>query len=96
MMREETASDRTALYRVYDSAGALLYIGISFKPLIRLADHRRTKHWFGDAAKVTFEYFANRAEAEMAEIQAVTTENPQHNIRFKDTVAAWQQERRAA
>jgi len=36
----------TALYRLYDAAGRLLYIGATFYPRTRMSQHRRTKSWW--------------------------------------------------
>ena len=69
----------TALYRMYDKGGLLLYVGISVNPPGRFAAHARGSHWFGSVANITVEWCPSRRDAEIAEITAIATENPQHN-----------------
>lgn len=72
---------RTALYRLYDGAGVLLYIGISTVPGRRYNEHRwsRDKTWRGDIASYTAEWLETREAAETAEIKAIRSEIPLHN-----------------
>lgn len=71
------------IYRLYDAAGDLLYIGITCRWLVdRLTAHRRTKSWWGDVAAVSIEpqrvpYW----EALNVERAAIKAERPRHNIR---------------
>lgn len=73
-------SDRTALYRHFDSTDALLYVGISLSAVHRLAQHKRSASWFKDIARVEVEWFSTRAEAIAAEREAICDEAPKHNI----------------
>lgn len=73
-------SQRTALYRHYDAAGALLYVGISLCAIGRLSQHRRGAEWFDQIARVDIEWFPSRDEAETAERAAIGLESPRHNI----------------
>jgi hypothetical protein len=70
---------RTALYRHFDADGRLLYVGISMRPFQRLYNHDRS-HWSQDIATVRIEWFYSRKEALQAELRAITTENPAHNL----------------
>jgi predicted GIY-YIG superfamily endonuclease len=72
---------RTALYRVYDAAGLLLYIGISSDPGKRVDSHRWAKHrtWRHDIARYTAEWLETREAAELAEVAAIRSELPLHN-----------------
>lgn len=72
-----------ALYRHYDKAGVLLYVGVSLNPVARLQQHRRAAHWFYQIARIEVEYFGDRDTAIDAESTAITTENPLHNIAGK-------------
>jgi hypothetical protein len=72
---------RTALYRHFDAAGQLLYVGISKSAIARLAQHS-DKPWLDDLATMKVEYFPTRGEAEAAEIAAIRTERPMHNRTF--------------
>lgn len=67
-----------ALYRHFDKAGALLYVGISAHPLKRQCQHQYAS-WFADISTITLEHFGNRAEAEAAERDVIRNEAPIHN-----------------
>lgn len=71
---------RTALYRHFDAAGALLYVGISLSAMQRLAAHKTTSHWFGKIARVDIEWHASRAASLRAEAAAIAGEAPLFNI----------------
>lgn len=75
----------TALYRLFDQDGALLYIGIAVDPEVRLRVHSREKTWWPQVAQRSIEWFASRPEAEAAEIQAITSESPTHNVSHSTT-----------
>jgi hypothetical protein len=70
---------RTELYRHYDDAGNLLYIGISLSTAHRLGQHRLTSKWSHRVATITIERFATRDEALAAELRAIQTESPLFN-----------------
>jgi predicted GIY-YIG superfamily endonuclease len=70
----------TTLYRYYDAAGALLYVGISKHAIQRLAQHEANKQWQAEIANVRIEHFPDRAAAHAAERAAINTENPAHNL----------------
>lgn len=70
---------RTALYRLYDTAGVLLYVGVSDKPLVRWAQHAAEKAWWPDVAKLTLTWHDTRELALDAELCAIRAERPRHN-----------------
>lgn len=70
----------TTLYRFYDPAGHLLYIGVAGNPGRRFEQHANEKPWWNDIAHSTLTHFATRTEALNAERNAITTERPQHNV----------------
>ncbi|MFE9003161.1 hypothetical protein ACFYOY_13610 [Streptomyces sp. NPDC007875] len=70
---------RTALYRLYDEAGALLYIGISHQPEVRFEQHSKLKEWWPCVARREVEWFADRPAAAKAEADAVRAEDPEFN-----------------
>lgn len=74
---------KTSLYRHFDSEGRLLYVGISYNAFYRLKQHESEKAWADDICSVTIEHFYSRYEAEQAEIQAIKTEGPLHNVTHK-------------
>lgn len=68
------------LYRLYDSAGDLLYIGISDRGPVRLTEHYRFKPWFDMVTRVEFERYPTRAMALQAEAGQIVALHPRHNI----------------
>jgi predicted GIY-YIG superfamily endonuclease len=70
----------TQLYRHFDQAGRLLYIGISVSVMNRLAQHRQDSNWFPLIATVAVVHFPSRREAEDAERNAIREERPIYNI----------------
>ncbi len=71
---------QTALYRHFDAAGRLLYVGISLSVLTRLSQHMAASSWADEIASMTVARFATRDEAHAAEREAIRTENPLHNL----------------
>lgn len=71
---------RTAVYRFFDAAGDLLYIGIAENPDGRWKKHASRKPWWPEVARKTVEWFDNREEAGAAEHRAIRTEHARHNI----------------
>ncbi|GAA1025657.1 hypothetical protein GCM10009557_00420 [Virgisporangium ochraceum] len=69
------------MYRLYDDAGSLLYIGASHNPEQRWRDHRKEKLWRARMASMTVEWYSDRAAAESAEKEAIATEEPEYNVR---------------
>lgn len=77
---------RTALYRVYDEAGTLLYIGISHQPDVRFEQHAKLKEWWPRVARREVQWFDDRPTAAKAEESAVRTEDPEFNSIFSPRV----------
>lgn len=74
---------RTSLYRLFDAAGTLLYVGIANNPVGRWYAHSSSsdgRNWWPDVATLTIEWFATRAEAVAAESVAMHDEHPRYNI----------------
>ncbi|MFL4491491.1 GIY-YIG nuclease family protein [Streptomyces sp. VTCC 41912] len=71
---------RTALYRVFDAAGKLLYIGISQNPDVRFGQHSQTKPWWPEVVDRKVEWHESRAEAAEAERAAIESEQPHWNL----------------
>ena len=71
---------RTTLYRAFDGAGDLLYVGISLRPLRRLAEHSKSAPWSHLVARIDLENFNSRADALAAERRAILRERPLRNI----------------
>ena len=71
----------TALYRLYDAGGKLLYIGISGSLKKRLAMHADSKPWWPEVTRKTVEWHTTRASAAKTELKAIRSERPAHNMR---------------
>ncbi|MCK1813286.1 GntR family transcriptional regulator [Streptomyces sp. XM4011] len=76
---DEGTSERTALYRLYDDAEQLLYVGITSRPKERMRQHAGDKHWYREVSFREIEWFDSREEAGQAEVEAIRTERPLHN-----------------
>jgi predicted GIY-YIG superfamily endonuclease len=76
----------TALYRFYDAARGLLYIGITGQPAERWAKHRRLAPWWPAAAYVAVEIFPTEWQALDAERAAIRSESPKFNKRSQKGV----------
>ncbi|MDG4798995.1 GIY-YIG nuclease family protein [Micromonospora sp. WMMD980] len=72
----------TALYRLRDSDGQLLYVGITSTPASRMGAHRREKPWWSevDPARTTYDWLPDRPTAERAEVATIAQESPRYNV----------------
>jgi DNA-binding transcriptional regulator YhcF (GntR family) len=80
-----TSSERTALYRLYDAEGRLLYIGIAVKPEQRWIQHAAEKDWWPEVARRDTYWCDSRAEALVREVDAIVTEQPIYNVHHNGT-----------
>lgn len=71
---------RTALYRLHDSGGRLLYVGITDTPQRRFTEHAKDKHWWPEVAGSAVQWFENRRLALAVEGHAIRTEKPLYNV----------------
>jgi excinuclease UvrABC nuclease subunit len=71
---------RTALYRHFDAAGVLLYVGISLNSIKRTAQHKYGAKWFQRIDRITFTWHDTRAAALAAEAIAIAKERPVWNV----------------
>lgn len=69
----------SCVYRLYDTDGDLLYVGMTVNPLGRIPAHRR-KLWGSEIDHQTLEWFPNREAAKAAERSAIHHEQPAHNL----------------
>jgi hypothetical protein len=67
------------VYRMYDSAGRLLYIGQSISLAERLGGHRAGSEWWPDVRTIRVEPHADLLAARSAESAAIRAERPIHN-----------------
>lgn len=68
-----------ALYRFYDAAGDLLYVGLTADPGTRWKTHSRQKEWWHEVTTIRVEHFPDRVSVEAAERHAIQTERPRYN-----------------
>ncbi len=66
------------LYRHFDAAGDLLYVGISLSAVSRLSQHKNSA-WFAEIKRVEIEHYPTRDEALDMEALAIRNENPRYN-----------------
>lgn len=69
----------TTVYRLFDEAGRLLYVGTSANPQSRWEQHAREKLWWSSVTRATVEWCASRPDALAAEREAIRSERPLHN-----------------
>ena len=72
------------LYRFYDVSGALLYVGITAKPIRRFRDHQKTKDWWLEVSRIDVENFSSRIELIYGERRAIVHEKPLYNITYNN------------
>ena len=70
----------TSLYRMYDAAGTLLYVGMTGHIPVRLDQHGGNKPWWALVARIDVEHFPLRSEAAAAEARAIRDEKPKYNV----------------
>lgn len=70
----------TDLYRYYDAAGSLLYVGVSKSVVARAMQHERQARWWARWSMMVRETYATRDEALAAERVAIERERPLFNV----------------
>ena len=70
----------TALYRLFDLEGRLLYVGIAFDPEARWLAHAAEKAWWSEVAETRVQWLQSRTDALIAEVVAIKAERPLYNI----------------
>jgi hypothetical protein len=84
------ADKRTAVYRLYGvsdllgTADALLYVGITTDPRDRWYRHSKKKPWWPEVARKAVTWYPTRAEALIAEAEAIRDESPFYNLMTPD------------
>ncbi|THA82748.1 GIY-YIG nuclease family protein [Streptomyces sp. A0592] len=69
----------TSVYRLYDAAGYLLYIGASNDPTRRWREHRKEMFWWREVDRHERQWFPTEREADAAERAAIFIEQPRCN-----------------
>lgn len=78
-MRYSENAGRTAVYRLYDDSGGLLYIGCADDPEVRFEQHL-SKSWWRSVSRTSLEWYDTRTEALAAEAAAIADEAPEWNV----------------
>ena len=81
-------TQETALYRWWDEADLLLYVGISDELSGRTGSHIKGSSWMEFAARSTIARYPTRPEAKEAETAAIKSEHPIFNKQHNDTPEA--------
>jgi hypothetical protein len=79
MSRPAPDSGPTAVYRLWDSQGQLLYVGLSHSPRERYVQHEGDKLWWPTVQRRHETWYDTRKEAEAAERVAIGNEAPLYN-----------------
>lgn len=73
-------SPETAVYRIYDDAGALLYVGITRDIAARFREHKGDKAWWRTRAhRYVVLWYPTREIAAAEEQEAIRGEHPEFN-----------------
>jgi hypothetical protein len=75
------------VYRHFNRAGRVIYIGCTVAPRTRLEAHQAKAWWWPQVAKTTHVVFPNREYGFYMEAKAIAEENPRWNIRHRDRSA---------
>lgn len=79
MVRSDNFPDRmTAIYRLYDAADRLLYVGIGYDFRARWKAHAK-KDWWPQVVRKDVIWYDNRLTAAWEETKAILNESPVHN-----------------
>jgi predicted GIY-YIG superfamily endonuclease len=78
-------SERTAVYRLFDTYGALLYIGIAEVPERRWEQHAKDKSWWHLVIRKEVAWCETRSKAEEAEKLGIRMEKPVYNLTWSET-----------
>jgi DNA-binding XRE family transcriptional regulator/predicted GIY-YIG superfamily endonuclease len=71
--------ERTALYRLFDEANRLLYVGITANPTRRWYGHASMSIWWGEVLLREIEWFPSRTEALAREAAEIAGRRPRYN-----------------
>lgn len=73
-------NEPTALYRLFDEDGKLLYVGITKNPSVRFVHHKMEKSWWPNVVQKDITWFDSRTAAMRAEEEAIHQELPFWNV----------------
>ena len=73
-------NEKTSVYRYYDDAGALLYVGITNLGLRRNSEHNLSKEWWPFVASQKVDHYDTRKEALRREAHLIRLCHPPFNV----------------
>ena len=76
----EDKSNLTSVYRYYDSAGVLLYVGITNRGSARNEEHDRSKDWWPYVTRQEVSHYRSRAAAANVERETIRQYRPPFNV----------------
>lgn len=79
-IRYHGPSDPSAVYRIYNTAGDLIYVGMSYDPDVRVRVQRREKVWGHEISRHEVDWHPNRAASQRAEEQLIKERQPRYNV----------------
>jgi hypothetical protein len=86
-------STPTSLYRYYDQAGLLLYVGITSTGIARNRQHNSDKEWWQWVCSQRVDHFPTREAAQAKEVRLIHAHRPpfnrQHNHGHEEIAAAY-------
>lgn len=68
------------LYRAYDEASVLLYVGEAYNTLVRASGHLDGSHWWDRVRNLTVTPYPSKEAARAAEVIAIREEKPLYNV----------------
>lgn len=74
----------SAVYRIFNAEGELLYVGCTRSMPQRWRCHARTQPWWSEVASWANQWYVTRAEALLIEECAIRTENPRYNVQGRE------------
>ena len=79
MQHKPTADDGCSVYRIYDAAGELMYVGVTKRGHKRQTEHVAHKRWADEMAETQWEHYPTREEALHREAHLIRTHHPRYN-----------------
>jgi hypothetical protein len=68
------------IYRCYDAADGLLYVGMTGDWIKREKVHARNTRWWSEVARVSFENCADWGAATVRDVEVIQAESPRYNV----------------
>ncbi|MFD3609004.1 GIY-YIG nuclease family protein [Streptomyces atroolivaceus] len=74
------APDDVAVYRLFNEAGDLLYIGVSKDPVHRWSSEHRHNWWWSEVTRYEWLWYPSRAEARVVEREVLAAGLAKYNV----------------